>query len=353
MKEFRSYGHVLLLFSFPESLAYHTSTIQQKITENGGRAGTSGLATRISADPVISRSFFFSTVAMATFTAPIVAIAMPPDELASFSSKEGIDTQHLDVAQHQISLQAKDVAGPSSLQESMSGFIAGGALAATKTLVKYPLDTATVRLQVPGSGYSVSELGKLFSGSYDGVTASLLSNIPAGAVFFAVKDAAKASLKNSAMNAAPAWVTTTLAVGAALIPYWIIRNPSEVIKVRQQTGVPGYGDGVSAWDAVQLTFNETAAAGGSNLDGIGGFYTGYWENIIYGLPADVIKFVAYESITGGRKDLSPVEGARAGAVATVRFGPRQFWHKSILSSLLFSHLKPHSATLSIRQPHSF
>ena len=45
-------------------------------------------------------------------------------------------------------------------------------------------------------------------------------------------------------------------------------------------------------------------------------YTGYLENMLYAYPADVIKFVAYESLTKGRKDLSPFEGARAGAIST-------------------------------------
>jgi solute carrier family 25 S-adenosylmethionine transporter 26 len=37
---------------------------------------------------------------------------------------------------------------------------------------------------------------------------------------------------------------------------------------------------------------------------------------VYAYPADVIKFVAYDSITQGRKNLSPQEGAVAGAFAT-------------------------------------
>ena len=52
------------------------------------------------------------------------------------------------------------------------------------------------------------------------------------------------------------------------------------------------------------------------MNGIQEFYTGYWENIVYAYPADVIKFVAYEALTNGRKDLSPLEGAEAGALAT-------------------------------------
>jgi hypothetical protein len=286
-------------------------------------------------DPVLSRSSFFTasmfaigalTLLPATTKAEAVAITEEKSSAAVTNRNMDTDSRVKNWSNKQPDLLGSNldtnlmVASESnSLQESISGFFAGGALAGTKTLVKYPLDTVTVRLQVPNSDFSVADLGRLFSGSYNGITLSLLSNIPGGAVFFAVKDAAKASLNTAAWtSAAPKWVTTTMAVGAAMLPYWIIRNPSEVIKVRQQVGIPGYGEGVSAWDAIQLTFNETRASGGSTLDGIQTFYTGYWENVIYGLPADVIKFVAYEAFTGGRRDLSPLEGARAGAFATVR-----------------------------------
>ena len=109
-----------------------------------------------------------------------------------------------------------------AFQESISGFVSGTAVSSVKTLVKYPLDTATVRLQMPNTEYAISNLPKLFSGSFDGITAPLLSNIPAGAIFFAVKDATKTSLKGLGL---PKWVLTSLAVSAALPPYWALRNP--------------------------------------------------------------------------------------------------------------------------------
>ena len=109
-----------------------------------------------------------------------------------------------------------------AFQESISGFVSGAAVSSVKTLVKYPLDTATVRLQMPNTEYAIGNLSKLFSGSFDGITAPLLSNIPAGAIFFAIKDATKTSLKGLGM---PKWVLTSLAVSAALPPYWALRNP--------------------------------------------------------------------------------------------------------------------------------
>lgn len=156
---------------------------------------------------------------------------------------------------------------------------------------------------MPGTEYTLQNLPKLFEGSFDGISGPLLSNIPAGAIFFAVKDAIKSSVKGAGL---PKWASTSLAVAVALPPYWAIRNPSEVIKTRLQVGADGYGD-VSMMEAFQLALSQ------GNVTSL---YQGYPENIIYGFPADVIKFIAYDYLSGGRKDLSPAKGAMYGAIST-------------------------------------
>lgn len=205
---------------------------------------------------------------------------------------------------------------PTAFQESISGFVSGSLVSTTKTLVKYPLDTATVRLQMPNTQYAIKNLPALFSGSFDGITAPLVSNIPAGAVFFAVKDATKSLLKNSGLDL-PKWALTTLAVGAAQPLYWLLRNPSEVIKTRLQVGADGYYDGMSTVDAFQLALSNRGT--NSTMDGLGELYQGYIENILYAFPADIIKFVVYDSLTGGKgkQNVSPVDGAVCGAFSTV------------------------------------
>ena len=230
------------------------------------------------------------------------------------------------------------------LEEAISGMIAGSSLTVTKTLVKYPLDTATVRLQMPSSTYSITNLPELFRGSFRGITTPLLSNIPAGAVFFAVKDSSKTFILENPMTAGlPKWLITTLAVSVALPPYWFVRNPSEVVKTRQQAGIEGYGEGVNAVDAFKLVYEqemeknknksknqgkETSNEISSMASAIGGFYSGYGENMLYALPADVIKFVVYDGYTSNLKSkrrqatgnpkagLSPLESALLGACAT-------------------------------------
>jgi len=217
----------------------------------------------------------------------------------------------------------------STLEETISGIFAGSSLTVTKTLVKYPLDTATVRLQVPSSSsrYDNNPM-ELFKDSYNGITAPLLTNIPAGAVFFGVKDSLKPFL-NDQFGFLPKWARTSLAVLVAQFPYWVVRNPSEVVKTKQQAGVEGFDEGVAAVDAYKRVFEDARRNLGTNSSTAGtaamaqalrdGFYVGYWENILYAYPADVIKFVCYDLLLGGRtskESLTPLEGAAAGAIST-------------------------------------
>lgn len=210
----------------------------------------------------------------------------------------------------------------SSVQESVSGFLSGAAVSAVKTVVKYPLDTAAVRLQMPAAAattsYSMRNLPRLFEGSYDGILGPLISNVPAGAVFFAVKDVVKSSIRDNAGTALPRWVSTSVAVAAALPPYWLIRNPSEVVKTRIQAGSSGYG-GKTMMEAVRYSFQEQDDGDEGKRyypTATASLYKGYVENILYGFPADILKFVAYDSLSEGKKDLSPIKGAWYGALST-------------------------------------
>lgn len=192
---------------------------------------------------------------------------------------------------------------PTAWQESVSGSFAGASLVFLKTLVKYPLDTASVRLQMPNSNYSIRKPVELLDNAFAGIWSPLLWNIPGGSVFFAVKDGAKTFLKASGM---PKWIATCLAVFVANFPYWIIRNPSEVVKTKQQAK-DYYGEDINAWEAFQIEFKE---------NGFNGFYIGYWENIIYAYPADILKFLIYDQLTSVFTTITPLEGAVAGAFAT-------------------------------------
>ena len=161
-------------------------------------------------DPSVSRSSFFAITAASTAAVvaggPQISKAMMAPQAVSKLPETTINettlplstTKTTSITSSVVSSAAAAAAADLSKRQSIAEFVAGAALGAVKTTIKYPLDSATVRLQMPNSEYSIQELGKLFRGSYDGITLSLLSNIPAGAVFFAAKDAVKTALKNSA-----------------------------------------------------------------------------------------------------------------------------------------------------------
>ena len=256
----------------------------------------------------MSRLSFFSHSASTILA--VSAIASNPSDALAYDTK--VTTSNLQPSL----LTCSTKLSAETLKETISGFISGAALSTTKTFVKYPLDTATVRLQMPNTMYSTSNLFELFDKSYNGISLPLLSNIPGGGIFFAVKDATQNVCKEAGM---PKWMATSIAVGVANFPYWLIRNPSEVIKTRQQAKIEGYAtsdaegenESVSALSALKLALNETENGGG-----LGNLYSGYWENIIYAYPADVLKFLAYERLRGGRKNVPAAEGALYGAAST-------------------------------------
>eukprot|EP00956_Cyclotella_meneghiniana_P031145 scaffold80797_cov43-Cyclotella_meneghiniana.AAC.1 len=168
---------------------------------------------------------------------------------------------------------------------------------------------------MPSTIYSTRNLPQLFAGSYDGIVGPLFSSIPAGAVFFAVKDVVKSTMKENVGLLLPKWVSTSIAVAAALPPYWLIRNPSEVIKTRIQVGCDGY-EGKNMMEAFQYSLMNDNGDAKSSKNQIASLYQGYTENILYGFPADIIKFVTYDNLSGGKKDLSPIVGAFYGAIST-------------------------------------
>ncbi|KAL3792808.1 hypothetical protein HJC23_002615 [Cyclotella cryptica] len=307
----------ILLFLSPRGHAFSSSRAHPTIP--GKSLTVLNLRTSQNNDD-FSRREFLGSVAVAvaaTFTSSSLPARATEDSIRPMNQRMTQPTMNSNANQNLPSTasttmhqsESTTATTTTALQESISGFLSGTAVAAVKTIVKYPLDTATVRLQMPDTKYTLQNLPPLFRGSFDGISAPLLSNIPAGAIFFAVKDAVQSSIRDVGL---PTWMSTSIAVGAALPPYWAIRNPSEVIKTRLQVGAEGYtSEGMTTVDAFRLALSRRRG-------GMASLYVGYSENVLYGFPADVIKFVVYDSLSGGRrkKDLSPLDGAMFGAVST-------------------------------------
>ena len=173
---------------------------------------------------------------------------------------------------------------PIILSPAVTSGIAGVAISTTKTLLKHPLDTITVRLQSSSASSSSSSsslspplpplpplqryLAALTPSPFAGLLPSVLSSIPSSAAFFSIKDTALSHLPPGT----PLLQATVLSIGAATPFYWLIRSPFELIKTRAQAGTP-----------LKL---PTVKEG----------YTGLPENIAYAFPADVLKFFAYEAL---------------------------------------------------------
>lgn len=280
-------------------------SLLRSVSDHGDDTGIR-TSDKVHENPPISRGSFLSALA----SAAVIATTTTTHATCANAAEKIDSVQPMKDSRPAFSLLTSKEEQMKTFQESISGFVAGGSLTLTKTFVKYPLDTATVRLQMPGTDYSIRDPLRLFNQSYRGVLAPLLWNLPAGAIFFAVKDATKEALRPLDL---PRWISTSIAVAAAQCPYWIVRNPSEVVKTRQQANVDGYGEGTSTLDAFKMVYEE---GGGKNGTGIDAFYSGYWQNILYAYPADVVKFVCYDAITRGKKNLPPLEGAVAGAAST-------------------------------------
>lgn len=99
-------------------------------------------------------------------------------------------------------------------------------------------------------------------------------------MFFGVKDYVKTLCRREEFGLSKSQATI-VAVIVANVFYWIIRNPGEVLKTRQQTETVTN-------TSTSVTGSSDAATGPINLSDL---YTGYSSNIAYALPADIIKFL--------------------------------------------------------------
>ena len=216
-------------------------------------------------------------------------------------------------------LEAKAAATSAAVateEKSLVNGLASGAVSrVNKELLLHPIDTVRARLQTSEEVRNSSSVGEtgLFSNLYDGIVPALVGGVPAGALFFGVKDYSKASFKRMGFSKP---TSTVLAVAVTNVPYWLIRSPSEVIKTRRQAGVDGsVGEYASGLYAV----GGGGAAGAVEV--LRGLYSTYASNYAYACPADIAKFLAYETVCGqmyGLQEGQKVQGidaAVAGALA--------------------------------------
>lgn len=177
---------------------------------------------------------------------------------------------------------AKAVTEEESIVNSL---ISGASTRVAKELVLHPIDTVRARLQqAPDvNGEAMSQEG-LFDNLYDGLLPALVGGVPAGALFFGVKDFSKKKLRKMGMGKQE---STIISVMLTNVPYWVVRTPSEVLKTRRQIG---YDNSSSVTEMMAKMVQEE----GGILPAVQATYSSYSSNFAYALPADIVKFVACE-----------------------------------------------------------
>ena len=188
-----------------------------------------------------------------------------------------------DVAIKSVAAKATASAIAVGEEESfLNSFISGASTRVAKELVLHPIDTVRARLQrIPDStGESLSQEG-LFDNLYDGLLPALVGGVPAGALFFGVKDFSKQKLRKLGLGKAE---STVLSVMVTNIPYWVVRTPSEVLKTKRQIR---YDNGSSINEIMDTMVEQE----GGVLEAIQSAYGSYASNFAYALPADIIKFI--------------------------------------------------------------
>jgi hypothetical protein len=169
-----------------------------------------------------------------------------------------------------------------SNEEFIRGLVSGAASRAAKEILLHPIDTIRARQQAPGlvsSNQTISNVLTTITDLYSGITPALIGGIPAGAAFFGVKDYTKSRLKKIGLSKE---LATILAVGAANVPYWLIRTPAEALKTRQQVGNSSDSSFQALLDLYRSERLEVF---------LQSIYGSYASNYAYALPADIIKFV--------------------------------------------------------------
>lgn len=191
----------------------------------------------------------------------------------------------------------------------LSSYYSGAATRVSKELLLHPFDTVRARQQTSNTTASAFSMEpesessgpSMYSDLYSGLLPALVSGVPAGALFFGVKDSSKRYLKSKGLSKTQA---TILSVAAANVPYWVLRTPSEVLKTQQQ--IAGKGSEYSSFAEAKSLFSQKS---------IPEIYKSYGSNIGYALPADVVKFVVYEQLSSSllkrKDDQSKIEGIPA------------------------------------------
>ncbi|CAE7211220.1 SAMC2, partial [Symbiodinium natans] len=237
--------------------------------------------------------------------------ARPADPVSETHRAEGRRSLAAALLLAPLAAQAKpgvptpvEVAPP--LSAAWSGALQGIAQNIAKQVVLHPFDTVKTRLQAQ-AGRPEASRAELFRDVYRGLLPTLVSGTPGSAAFFAAKEAASAQLRQ---QAAPDPLPTLGGVVLGVLSAKAVKTPFDVAETKAMATVATEGEAL-AWDGSWGKLREAY-----DKEGFPGLYRGYGANVLYKLPADLAKFLAYEGLRGSGAAGSMPPGV-AGAIATL------------------------------------
>jgi len=167
--------------------------------------------------------------------------------------------------------------------------LAGGMAGAVLASIEGPVDFFKCQLQMRNYGGLIDCVRKItkdygVKGAFQGMTATLLRNVPANATYFAAYEWAKRKLSKGRELK----MTDTLLAGSlAGIAYWGPNYPIDVIKSQIQTDSPNKSE--RKYKSILQTIKSIHSE-----SGLKGFYKGFTPCIIRSVPANAFCFLGFE-----------------------------------------------------------
>uniref|UniRef100_T1IUQ4 Uncharacterized protein n=1 Tax=Strigamia maritima TaxID=126957 RepID=T1IUQ4_STRMM len=187
-----------------------------------------------------------------------------------------------------------------STDTSFTASLVSGAVAGTVVDVAlFPLDTIKTRLQSSKGFWNSGG----YRGIYSGLSAAALGSAPGAALFFATYETVKHVQKSSFATPEFTWHMTAASLGEVVA--CLVRVPVEVVKQRSQAS------GIKSWTVYKNVLT---------LEGVGGFYRGYWSTVLREIPFSLVQFPVWEYLKKlwahkqGRP-IEPWQSSLCGAVA--------------------------------------
>ena len=162
---------------------------------------------------------------------------------------------------------------------------AGGVAGIAVDVSLFPLDTIKTRLQAPAGFWKSGGLRNI----YAGIGPAAVGSAPNAAVFFVTYEAVKLITMQARNSSQHPFlkndsIVHMLAASFGEINACLIRVPVEIVKQRRQAASSAYKSSLSV-------IKETI-----NLEGLKGFYRGYFTTVMREIPFSLIQFPLWEHL---------------------------------------------------------